>query len=387
MNPIHIGVLAPEFPPDIGGVENYSLGFVRALANLGHPVTVYTPRHPQGEVSLAGITVKPVLKLRRVLDRDLIRDPSIQAWHAMNAAYAWVAEETDAPVVASVHGNDFLRAYLPVTGPALHRLPGLWRWEAPLRRLDESWRAHTTRQIRRWLPKTRAVLTNSRYTEQVLLTKIPACRGLTVPAMVGVDPYFLARPLAPDDLHTPIQLISIARLSEPRKNIHRVIDALARLRKDFDFRYTVIGEGAQRPALEAQVRQMGLAGHVRFTGALPRRELREYLHTADLFILTSSVLPTSHEGFGLVYLEAAACGVPSLAARLAGAVEAIDEGHTGLFVDRPEVDAIAKALRRVLKGQIRFDRNRCRTFARAFTWERVVETALPYYQAHGSERL
>ncbi len=374
----HIGVVSPEFPPDIGGVENYACGYVRALAALGFPVTVFTRRHPRGEITLPGVTVRPVLKLRRVLDRRMLEDPAIDVWHPMNAAYAWIAEESDKPVVVSVHGNDFLRAYHPVTAPAPYRFGPLWRFEGPLRRLERAWRDHTTRRIRRWLPRARAILTNSRYTERVLVEKIPACRGKTVAAMVGVDPFFLEAPLAPEARHAPPRLVTVGRLSEPRKNVDRVLEALAVLR-GHDFTYTVVGDGPDRPRLERLAGELGLADRVRFTGALPRAELRRTLGEADLFVLTASILPHSHEGFGLVYLEAAACGTPSLAARLAGAAEAVAEGKSGFFVETPEPRAIAAALKRFLSGDVNFDRARCRAFARRFTWEKVVERTLPFY--------
>ncbi|XSG86413.1 MAG: glycosyltransferase family 4 protein [Methylohalobius sp. ZOD2] len=380
----HIGIVSPEFPPDLGGVENYALGYVRALADLGYPVTVFTRRHPEGEIDLPGVQIRPELKLRRVLDRKLLETPGIDAWHAMNAAYSWIAEETEKPVVVSVHGNDFLRAYHPVTAPALYRIGPFWRWEGQLRRIEKPWRADTTDKLRRWLPKAACILTNSRYTERVLVEKIPACRGKTLPALVGVDPFFLDSPLSDIPRHRPPHLISVTRLSEPRKNIHRVLEALAELRQ-FDFQYTVVGDGDERPKLEALTKTLGLEEQVTFTGSLNRKALRQKLGQSDLFILTSSVLPTSHEGFGLVYLEAAACGVPSLAARLAGAAEAVSEGESGFFVDAPETESIAAALTSFLSGETRFERESCREFARGFSWERVVEKALPFYA--GSAKL
>jgi len=376
----HIGIISPEFPPDIGGVENYALGFAVALVELGYPVTVYTTPHSTGELALEGIDVCPQLKLRRVLDRDLLNNPSIEAWHVMNAAYAWVAEETDKPVVISIHGNDFLNAYYPLSAPALYRFGPFWRWTSRLRRLDNKWQQHTTRKIRRWLPQASQVLCNSRYTEAVLLDKIPACKGRTTAALVGVDPYFLDLPIVAPEHHKPTRLISITRLSEPRKNIDKVLYALARLKDDYEFHYTVVGDGSTKPQLQALALQLGLQNHVLFTGSLSREDLRNSLRQSDLFILTSSILPGSHEGFGLVYLEAAACGVPSLACRQAGAAEAVAETSSGFFVEQPEISAIAAALQSFLAGNISFQRKECRQFAEQFSWQRVVAKALPYYQ-------
>jgi glycosyltransferase involved in cell wall biosynthesis len=96
---------------------------------------------------------------------------------------------------------------------------------------------------------------------------------------------------------------------------------------------------------------------------------------ADLFVLAASIVPGSHEGFGIVYLEAAASGLPGLAARLAGAAEAVAEGESGHFVEEPGEDAIAEALERFLSGGIRFDPERCRASAHRFTWAGVVTAA------------
>ena len=379
----HIGIVSPEFPPDIGGVENYALGYAQALAAMGYPVTVFTREHASGEASLPGVRIRPELKLRRALDRPLLDDPSIDAWHAMNATYAWIAEESHKPVVVSVHGNDFLGPYCPIMAPALYRLGPLWRWEKPLRRFeklfDGYWKNTTANKLQHWLPKADLILTNSLYTEKVLLEQNPGCQGKTLPALVGVDPFFLEAPLNSLDQQGPVRLISITRLAEPRKNIHKVLEALATLQVDYDFHYTVIGDGYAKKELLALAEKLGLADRVDFTGSLSRQALRQQLAESQLFVLTSSVLPTSHEGFGLVYLEAAACGVPSLAVEQAGAAEAVMPGVSGFFVATADTIAITEALREFISGKQTFKRTQCRQFAEQFTWASVVKKALPIY--------
>jgi len=96
--------------------------------------------------------------------------------------------------------------------------------------------------------------------------------------------------------------------------------------------------------------------------------------------LTASIEPGSHEGFGIVYLEAAASGVPSLAARLAGAAEAVAEGKSGFFVDAPVAASISSALARYLNGEIRFDADTCRDFAREFDWIRIADMCEAAYR-------
>jgi len=140
-----------------------------------------------------------------------------------------------------------------------------------------------------------------------------------------------------------------------------------------------VGDGHDRARLERLTVDLHLEERVRFTGFVSRNELLDSYAHSDLMVLASGVIPGSHEGFGIVYLEAAASGVPSLAARLAGAAEAVDEGKSGMYVEEPTVEALTDALGRFLGGQIRFDPGACRNFARRFTWARVVDHALQYY--------
>ncbi len=375
---MHVAVVSPEFPPDIGGVETYAFEFVKELARRGHQITVFTVRHPQGEANLPGVSIEPVLKLCRAIDRETLASYTADVWHALNAAYAWVANERPSGVV-SVYGNDFLRPYYPIARPDLRRFPVAWRWaDAVSRRLNPLWLRMTAPVVRRSLARARHIIACSRYTERVLLERIPECRGRTSVGLVGVGAHFfdVAWQAAQDGVP---RLLTVSRLSEPRKNVDRVLHALSRLKDRHQFRYTVVGDGHDRARLEGLVRDLDLGERVRFTGFVTRQELLETYAHSDLMVLASSVIPGSHEGFGIVYLEAAASGVPSLAARLAGAAEAIDEGRSGMYVEEPTVEALVDALARFLQVQVRFDSEACRNFARRFAWANVVDHALQYY--------
>lgn len=376
---MRIGIVAPEFPPDIGGMQTYAFEFSRELANRGHEVHVFTKPHPEGEITIPGIRVIPVLAGWRRRDRRILTEYRIDVWHVMNAAYGWLALETS-PVIISVHGNDFLRPYIPVERLGLSHWPGLWRskkWVPAIESALARWL--TLRTVRKALPKATHIIANSRYTEKVFLERYPACRGKTSAGMVGVSQDYLE--VAYDPPHRQkASLVTVARLAEPRKNVDLVLRALAGLKEKYDFTYTIVGDGGLRPALESLSMELGLSGRVRFTGFVSHDELKIILGRSDLFILVSSIIPGSHEGFGIAYLEANACGAPVLAARLAGAAEAVSEGVSGMFVDEITVPAVGMALDRFLNGQIAFETSACRDFARQFTWKKVVDHAIGSYQ-------
>lgn len=374
---MHVAIVAPEFPPEIGGMQTYALEFAQELLRRGHRVTVLTRKRPTPPPALPGLELRQVLAGRAGPDLAAMRGVAADAWHVMNAAYAWVALHF-APTVVSIHGNDFLRPYIPVGEPDLGAVPGLWRLPGLRSTLEQRLGAgRTPRLMRAGLARAARILANSRYTERVFLDGFPECAGRTEAAMVGVSASYLEPAARP--VNTVPRLLTVCRLSERRKNVDLVLRALATLKGRRAFRYTVVGDGELRPELEALTAELGLREHVRFAGFLDAAGLRAELLASDLFVLTASINPASHEGFGIVYLEANACGTPTLAARLAGAAEAVADGVSGTFVDGLEVGQVAAALDRVLSGAQRFDPEACRAFARGFGWDRVVDAALPWY--------
>ena len=158
-----------------------------------------------------------------------------------------------------------------------------------------------------------------------------------------------------------------------------VLQTLAKIRDSQPFHYTIVGDGYLRDSYEKLTRDLGLAERITFTGFLDRAALNSQLLDSDLFILTTSQTPVAYEGFGLVYLEANACGCPVLAARIGGSVEAVEEGVSGMFVDEPTVDGIGKALARFFSGAARFDADACVAFARKFSWAKVADHCLAHY--------
>ena len=375
---MRIGLVTSEFPPDIGGVETYAWQFAAALARVpGHDVTVYAPRHSAQAELPPGVRLRAILSSCRGRDWRRLRHEPIDVWHALSAPHAWLAL-TGRPTVVTVHGNDFLAPYALTGRPDLSQLPLLHRFEPwAWRRFDRQWQRRTARLIARALPRAATVFANSRYTADVLAHRVPACAGRVAVTWVGVDGrYFDVRRQSPGPRP---RLLTVSRLSEPRKNVDLVLRALATLREHTDFEYTIAGEGSERVALTRLSDELGLGDRVRFAGKVTAAQLATLYGSADLFVLTSSIVPGSHEGFGIVYLEAAASGVPSLAARLAGAVDAIGEGESGYFVDDPSVPGLAAALDSFLSGRLQFDATRCRAFARQFDWDRITGLMLSHY--------
>jgi UDP-glucose:(heptosyl)LPS alpha-1,3-glucosyltransferase len=127
-----------------------------------------------------------------------------------------------------------------------------------------------------------------------------------------------------------------------RKGFGPLIRAMAAL-NDKDVRLLVVGR-VDPNAYAAEIEKRGQKPFIRFTG--PSRDVAKFYAAADLF-----ALPTQYEAWGLVIVEAMACGLPVLTSRLAGAAVTISEGVSGLLLDDPaNVDEIRDKLGRIVRG-------------------------------------
>src|SRR5665213_1577716 len=163
----------------------------------------------------------------------------------------------------------------------------------------------------------------------------------------GVD---IPEAVAPESAERPT-VLSIARLKDSYKGHDVLIRALADVRTRVpDVELVVIGDGPLRGELERLAGSVGVAETVRFVGAVSDEDRDRWLRRADVFAMPNRLpgAPLAGEGFGIVYLEAAAYGKPVLAGNVAGALDAVADGETGLLVDPEDPTAVAGALTTLL---------------------------------------
>lgn len=133
-------------------------------------------------------------------------------------------------------------------------------------------------------------------------------------------------------------LLTLGRLSanERYKGVDEVLAVLPGLvRKVPDLIYLIVGDGSDRARLESKVRQSGLKEHVVFAGRVLEEEKADHYRLADAFVMAGW-----GEGFGIVYLEALACGIPVVASTLDASREAIRDGEMGVLVDPKNPDQL-----------------------------------------------
>lgn len=128
----------------------------------------------------------------------------------------------------------------------------------------------------------------------------------------------------------------------PVKRVRDVVRVFAKVREDIPCVLVMVGDGPDRGAAEDEARVLGVAGDVRFLGKIDA--VAPLLAAADVY-----VFPSESESFGLSALEALACGVPVVAARVGGVPEVVRDGVTGALLPLGDIDGMANAVRRLLE--------------------------------------
>jgi phosphatidyl-myo-inositol dimannoside synthase len=218
----------------------------------------------------------------------------------------------------------------------------------------DAWQPTRSRFVNRAAGKVDAVLSVSSLTLDrfVQWSGLDRSRGHVLPNCVQLD-RFAPGPKNPAllrryKLEGKSVIMTLGRLNaeERYKGFDEVIDVLPHLTKKFpDLAYMIAGDGTDRDRLRRKADAAGLNGRVVFTGHVPEEEKADHYRLADAY-----VMPGRGEGFGIVYLEAMACGVPVVASAADASREAVRDGQLGLVVDpdKPEQiqEAIASALAR-----------------------------------------
>ena len=207
--------------------------------------------------------------------------------------------------------------------------------------------------------------------------RIDTCRRLGITRQIQVIPNFLdgdrfARRAVPPTADPRPRVVHISNF-RPVKRIDHVMAIFDRVRRQQPARLLLVGDGPDLPLALRTARELGIAHLINAVGA--QEEVQPLLSVSDVFLL-----PSKEESFGLAALEAMACGVPVVAARVGGVPEVIEDGVSGFLHAPDAVDEMAASTLRLLRDpdlHRRMSEAAVRRVHDKFTSDRIV----PIYEA------
>lgn len=331
-----------EFYPHRGGIAVYTAEMAAAAAQLGYQVDVWAPALPKEMTEPSWPFAVHRLPMngshswrnqwrmaRQILaHRDTWQDGTLYVSEPGPLLSMLLLQFFDSlppgRLVLTLHGSEILRL----------AMRPLIRWST-----------------RRLFARADRISVVSRHAHELLLRYFPktADKVVLTPGALRADFAALAAPV-PKPPGARIIILTVARI-HPRKGQLRVIEALRALppeqRAQIEY-WLVGGHGKERyePALRAAAANAGFP--IKFLGDVPDEQLGRFYMQADIFAMTSMPHKLSVEGFGLVYLEAGAHGLPVVAHDIGGVAEAVSQDETGLLVSPDDPAALTAAFARLI---------------------------------------
>jgi phosphatidylinositol alpha-1,6-mannosyltransferase len=341
-------LLTYDYPPAIGGIANVMETFWRLAGSSGsvilaprisgaeeydrnHAVTII--RYPVlNRLGKLGKTIDFVLALIWTIVQILSLRPDIfiagQLVRAGPIAHIW-HKATGRPYYIWIYGGESSKNFIAV--------PGL------------------TRYLHRVLRSAALLITISSFTTREMLAfGVPQKHIIEIKCGVDHELFF---PSSKDqryekqyNLAGKLVFLTLGRLVK-RKGVDIFLKVLNSLAPSLPpWHYLVVGDGPYRKELAALTADLGLRDHVTFTGSVEDAKLPVFYNLCDVFVMLNRQVfddankTLSVEGFGIVFIEAAACGKPVIAGRSGGAVDAVADGINGILVNPTDIEEIKQAI-------------------------------------------
>lgn len=331
------------FPPGVGGSEIYAYELANALGAVDHTVDVYTQDIPKNTRSISlndNVTVNRIcrarnhlvtfetlyysFKVRRQVD---LNEYDVVHGTLMPASTIALSPNLglETPIVVTSHGTSLgeMKSHTPEI-PSDYLLRYFFH---PMNFVMDRIAGQSANHIIAISSHTKRQLKNVYRFNPLKLSLIP--HG------VDVGRFYPRNKVHPAVSSEKTSVLFVGRLAS-RKGVSRAIESMANLR-DYNIELLIAGSGRHEDRLKRLASNLKVTESVKFLGFVPDDELPLLYSTADIFLF-----PSRYEGFGLVFLEAMACGTPVIGTPVGGIPDVVDDGVNGFVVSHDVGDISAK---------------------------------------------
>lgn len=317
-------LLSFDFPPNNGGISRLCNEIVKEFIRRKQPYHVVTNVHSDNldeahVTRISGSRGVVEYKILRYLRRAITKNDIIlcDTWHP-------------AGILAKLSGRKYF-----ILAHGAEYLPGI-----------SFFRNKIIPIYRRCILKgASGIIANSHYTADLVNSLSKGLKTLAIPLSIDASAYFPSKEKITDD--NILRICSISRL-EKFKGHDFILSTIAKLPICYKerIRLEIGGKGPYKEALESLTHELGLDDRVAFLGFIPENEMNDFYSRNDLFILCTREERDlcNVEGFGLVFIEAQACGTAVIGTNAGGIPDAVHNGRGGWLIPQDSEEALAKLL-------------------------------------------
>lgn len=351
----HILYISYDYPPRLGGQARLNYHVAAALKNAGYKVTVVTNA-----------------RNKSIIEFTLMNRAKSAIWNLLNLIPK-VGKNYDLIIAGESNFSGFVAGLYGILfkKPVINLCQGT-DFNAWIK--DKGLRGALNKKL---FKKNKLTITCSDYTKELVEKHDIAKNPITIKP--GVDTSYYKEISREDnelfDLYNTENrtvILTVSRLVK-RKGIDLVIKALSDV--DKDFLYFIVGDGPEKMHLEELVDELSLNDKVLFLGPQTDDIVLKYYSMCDFFIMTPYEVidhgKFDYEGFGIVYLEANACGKPVIATKSGGITDAVKDSYSGLLVEQNNAEAIKDAILKLINDKTLYNQlsKTSLQWAKLFDWK------------------
>lgn len=353
-----------RFYPSIGGVENYVYYLSKELVKKGYKVTVICANEPstRREEIIDGIIVKRLPYVGKIAntnithtlpfklfkeDFDIIHTHLPTPWSADWSVI--LAKFKKKPIIITYH-NDIVSTGFASYIAKLYNLTSL----NIILKMSE-----------------KIIITQPKYFDRSPYLKKYREKIEVVPVGVDINKF---KPLNVDEEEHTLFFLSVLDKFHEYKGLKYLLKALRIVKNEIkDIKLIIGGEGELKTYYQELANHLGVGGNVNFVGFIPDDKLVEYYNRCSIFVLPS--YSSDQEGFGIVLLEALACGKPVVTTEIVGISEDVRKSNAGIIVKPHDVESLADAIIRILQDdnlRKKMGKNG-RKIAEKYSWKNIAD--------------
>ncbi|REE28988.1 glycosyltransferase involved in cell wall biosynthesis [Methanothermobacter defluvii] len=361
---MNIMIVTPYFYPRRGGAENYAYNIAKILSERGHDITIFTSGEVNSEENIAGLDIirlKPnfrisntpvryniISKISRIIRErniDIVNAHTPVPFYADMAALA--SKMSHRPFVLTYH-NDPLKfsSYLKLLSVI---------YSKTLLRL-------TLKLSSRIITPSPYVYNESSFTEDYHE------KMTWIPPAVDIETY---SPRDEDSILKKILFVGAMNRGHDHKGVDVLLRAFKQVSETYkDVRLVLVGTGDMVTHYQGMARELEISEIVTFKGSVDEKTLIDIYRDSYALVLPTKTIA---EGFGMVLIEANACGKPVIGSRIGGIKYVIKDGETGLLVPPGDPGALADAIMKLLDDEElarKLGLNGRKLVEKNYTWER-----------------